>query len=82
MTENTRTKYEKVLSLKQANPVWSIKKCCEKAKISVPSFYEARKEMTESVLSPAEPKAKESLFQKILHSNLPAEDKVQVLCSL
>lgn len=85
MTDNTATKYRTAISLKKENPSWSMKKCCAKAKISVPSFYEAKKEiegLTTVVLPSSQITNGIPTWKQIVKSNLPTQTKMDILNTL
>jgi len=84
VTKNTETKYNYALRLKKLNPAWPIKKCCERAKISVPSFYEAKKEIAGDSVTRTTTTAKmnQPLWKRVVHSNLTADTKLEILSSL
>lgn len=89
MTEISLEKYNKVLALKKANPTWTTRKCCAKAKISIPTFYEIRKEYDtvpdeeKTILTwSQQPEDTLPLWKQVAKSNLSAETKMKILETL
>lgn len=86
MTDNAKTKYEKATALREANPTWSIKKCCERARISVPSFYETKRETeaqrTALTQTTTLTTAHAPMWKQIVKSNLPTSTKMEILNTL
>lgn len=82
MTTNAKSKFETVEQLRKANPTWSIKKACAKAKFSIPSYYETRKELEGLKVSFATPAVTHRrilpLWKQVLDSNLATEAKMEI----
>lgn len=82
MTANAKAKFEIVQKMRKENPTWSIKKACERAKFSVPSYYETRKEVEGLSVSFKTERTSLPTWKQVLHSNLPSATKLEILATL